>query len=185
MSDEINGLDAPKQFGDMGSADKVDLAQLPQAVQDYIKSLRGEAAEKRKKLEALESKISEAEQKRLAEQGQYRELSEKLQSDVSNLTPYKTRVEALEQKIIATNNKRVELIPEHMRSLVPQLSPEDLSVWLDANEAKLTKPSAPNLDAGAGGAGGKVVPQLTAEQLAVAKGMGLTPEEFAKFVMKK
>jgi phage I-like protein len=183
MSDDTKGLDA-QNMQQTGDADKVDLAQLPQAVQDYIKSLRGEAAEKRKKLEALEAKINEAEQKRLAEQGQYRELAEKLQGEVGNLSPYKTRVEALEQKIIANNNKRVERIPEHFRSLIPQMPPEQLSEWLDANEQKLITPPAPNLDAGAGGGGGKQVAQLTAEQLAIAKGMGITPEEYATYIKK-
>ncbi len=182
MSDDNNGLDAQKQqTGDSG-AGEIDLSTLPESVQTYIRSLRGEAAEKRKKLQALEAQMSEAEQKRLAEQGKWKELAEAREAELNKVKPYQTRAEALEARINANNKTRVERIPEHFRSLIPQLSPEDLATWLDANEAILTKPQAPDLNQGAGGSGGgNIAPQLTAEELAIAKGMGVSPEDFAKY----
>jgi phage I-like protein len=183
MSDDNNGLDAQKQqSGDGGDA--IDLTTLPEAVQTYIRSLRGEAAEKRKRLQALEAQMNEMQQKQLAEQGKWKELAEAREAELNKVKPYQTRAEALEARITANNKARVERIPEHFRSLIPQLPPEDLAAWLDANETKLTTPPAPNLDAGAGGGEGKTAIQLTAEQLAVAKGMGISPEDYAKFIKK-
>jgi len=185
MSDDNNGLDAPKQqTGDSGSADfdTSDISSLPIAWQNEIKKVRSEAAQRRKELADLKKKVDAEEVERLKKQGEYQSLAERLQTEVQNLTPHRDRVVALEEILKATNATRVKRIPEHLQSFVPDMTPENLSKWLDANETKLTTPPAPNLNAGAGGGGGggNIASQLTAEELAIAKQSGLTPEQYAK-----
>lgn len=184
MEDEKLGLDAHNNTQSTGgeSADKVDLSTLPESVQTYIKALRGEAAEKRKKLEALEAQMNEAQQRQLAEQGKWKELAEAREAELNKLKPYQARAQLLETKLSETNKERLKKIPEHFHSLIPPLPPEELATWLDANEAKLITPPAPNLDAGAGGkSGGVSAANLSAEELAMAKKMGISPEDFAKY----
>jgi hypothetical protein len=55
-----------------------------------------------------------------------------------------------------SNERRIEEIPEGMRPLIPtDYAPEKLQTWLNENQSLLTKPTAPDSNAGAGRGGGR------------------------------
>lgn len=166
----------PAQPADAG-ADNWRIDDLPPGAQQYIRELRSEAAERRKALEKQQTEAAEREQKRLAEQGQFKELADQRARMVDELKPYQTRAESLEARIRKGNETRIAQIREDMRALVPtNYSPEDLADWLDANMTRLAPRPAPSLDAGAG-ATSSVETLTDAERQAAAK-MNMTPEQF-------
>lgn len=127
------------------------------------------------------TEFSKAQKKQLEEQGNFKELAQQREAEVQALTPYKERAATLEQIIRESNEARVAKIPETMRALVPiDYAPERLQSWLNANETLLTKPPAPNFDAGAGGTQSGQGVQLTSGQKAMAKAMGMSEADYAK-----
>lgn len=178
------GADVPTtpQVQDSGDGETVDISTLPEGVQKYIKSLRAEAAEKRKAMQTLAAEASKREQERLQAEGKWKELAEARERELMGLKPYEERASTLETILKQQNATRIANIPEDMRTIIPvDYAPEKLSTWLDANYAKLTRPIAPNIDAGAGGTGGMPPVRLTEEELRIAKMAKMTPEEYAKF----
>lgn len=191
MSDDLKaGQDAPQsddqpKTAQDGGADQPpvdawdgDIAKLPSKAQEYIRQLREEAASNRVKAKEEEAARIKREQEALAEQGKWKELAESRAAELEKLTGYQQRAESLEDILRKSNTARLERIPEDMRSLVPvdYLSPDQLNTWLDANESRLVKPSAPEIDAGAGTGGGGGTIRLTDEQRALAKKMNIDPE---------
>ena len=146
----------------------------------YVKDLRDEAAKWRTELRKVQEAQEEARKAELAEQQKWQELAQEHEKKVKELEPIKARYEEMLETLRESNKKRIEQIPEAMRDLIPAYDdPTQLAAWLDAAAAKLTKPQAPSLNGGAGRGdrpGDDVV--LTSEQLAVAKKMNLTPEQY-------
>jgi phage I-like protein len=165
---------APQQ-----DVDEFDFEQLSPAVQRYIKGLRAEAADYRTRAKREQEQAREREQQRLAEQGNWKAIAEQKAEEAARLKAYEERATQLEAMIRASNDGRIQQIPETMRKVVPvEYPPEKLAAWLDSNLSLLTRPPAPNLDAGIGsGANGKSV-QLTAEQKAAARLAGMTEAQF-------
>lgn len=137
-------------------ADPKGLDALPEEVREYIKSLRRESEERRKKLTALEKTQQEAEaarkleeDKKLAEQGQWQKLAEERAAEIERLKVFEAQAATLLAATTKRNADRIAKLPEAMRDLVPvEYDPHKLAAWLDANEAKLVKPVAPNLNPG-------------------------------------
>jgi hypothetical protein len=139
--------------------DDTDISQLPEPLQNYIKSLRTEAQTRRQKEAQRDAEIAEAERKRLAEQGEWQKLAGEWEAKAKTLESEKARADALEGQIKAMNEARIKLIPEALRSTVPaDYAPAKLSAWLDVNVPLLTKTPAPGLDAGKRGESGKTPP---------------------------
>lgn len=164
------------------SSNSVD--SLPDWAQEMIRSLREEAASRRVALKRQEEANRDREQKRLAEEGKWRELADSRERELASLQPYKERAESLETMLRDSNNLRIARIPEDMRTLVPtDYAPEQLSNWLDTNADRLAKPFAPRLDGGAASGGASAV-QLTEEEKQVARATGLSLEEYAKYKLR-
>lgn len=173
------------------------IEDLPESWQREIRDLREESKNRRLQLREMEQRlqeVSQADQARLAEQGQWKTLAEQRQQELTALKPYRERAEALEAMIRKSNEARIARVREDMRPLIPaDYPPERLSEWLDANLERLTTRPAPDLDAGAGGGGGKggSSVQVTDEdrraaELAQAQGFtNVTPEAVAKRRMEK
>lgn len=182
MSENTNGQDSQNNITpDAQTApDSTQISALPDSVQRYIAQLRQEAAERRVALKKLEEEAAKREQARLAEEGRWKELAEKREQELQKLTTYQQRAEALEAMLRESNERRMKRLPEDMQAVVPvEYPPEKLAAWLDANLEKLLKPVAPNLDGGAA-MGSSGAPKLSEEQIAMARRLGLTPEEYAK-----
>lgn len=132
------------------------LDALPDEVRDYIKSLRKENEERRKRLTALEKQQQDAkaaqdaaEAERLAKQGEWQKLAEQRQAEIERLKGYEAQVTALVEATKRRNAERIARLPEAVKSLVPTgYEPQALAEWLDVNESKIVKPTAPNLNPG-------------------------------------
>ncbi|GIL09286.1 MAG: hypothetical protein BroJett033_7970 [Chloroflexota bacterium] len=143
-----------------------------------IEQLRTSASALSERITAIEA----ATRKKLEEQGNYQEVRAQLQAEIEALKPSAERAAALEQIIRESNEARIGRVPEAVRSMIPMdYAPERLQAWLNANEGLLLRKPAPNYDAGAGagsnGSGGRP-PDLTAEELNMAKRMKMTPEQY-------
>lgn len=150
------------------------IEDLPEPVQKMIKDLRQEAAGYRVELK----KFNELNQQRMAEQGNFKELAEQRAAEIAALTPYREQAEMYEKTIRESNSSRIATLREDMRALIPaELSPLALSKWLDTALPKLTMPTPPNLDAGAGSGGG-ATPRLTDEQKQMAARFGMSEAQY-------
>jgi len=163
-----------------GETDNIDA--LPAWAQQLIKDVRAEAASHRVKAKQEADARTAAEAAALTEQGRFKELYEKTAAELSQLQKVAERAEALEAKIIATNEARTKRIPQQWHSAIPTgYSPEALSAWLDANEVLFVKKPAPGLDGGEQGERTSAqLPKLTEIEKELAKLAGMTPEQYAK-----
>lgn len=148
---------------------------------DYVQQLRQEAASYRTKLREFEEAQKQAEEQRLAQQQEWQKLAEQRAAEVEALRPFQEKYAAMLESIKAGNEKRIEQIPEGMRTLIPPIDdPATLTSWLDTNWQLLTgKTPAPSLNGSAGQ--GQTRTQsvtLTDAELETAQKMGLTPEQY-------
>jgi len=152
-------------------------AQLtPDALRAELEAARKEAAKYRTQLRQQEKAASDAEAKRMAEEGKYKDLYESIKPKAEAAAALQERLDAITAQTQAANARRIEAIPENMRSLVPAYDdPLKVAEWLDANAAILSKPAAPPLDGRAGGNGGLPALDETAIK-AQAVRLGLDPE---------
>lgn len=163
----------------------------PEQTDAYIKQLREEAKQNRLAAEAASAQLlvfqkaqEKAEADRLAEQGKFKDLYEKTQTDLQKRTTEAEQASAYRDAFKASLDARVAQIPEGMRSLVPDsMEPIALSQWLDKNAALLSNRKPPPMDPGAGGSGaaggGKVLPATPAD-IAMAANFRMPVAEWMK-----
>lgn len=171
-----------------------DVSALPEwaqqkftALEQRLSDVNNESAGRRHRLAELETtvkQLTETQQKRLAEQGNFEELARQRAAEVETLKPYEERAKSLEGIIRASNDARIAQVREDLRALVPaDYAPEKLATWLDANWSRLTVKAAPDLDAGAGTANGRTM-KLTDDEKTSARRFGLTDEQFIAAKLK-
>ena len=152
-------------------------AQLsPEQLRAELEAARKEAASYRTKLRQTEKAVTDAEAKRLAEQGEYRALYEAVKGKADAADALQERLDALLAQAQAANERRIAAIPDAMKSLVPEYDDAlKLSAWLDANASVFSRPTPPPLDGRAGGNG--TAATVTDEEVrAYAARMRLDPE---------
>lgn len=88
-------------------------------LQRQIKELRNENASHRKKFKDQEEANSAAEQARLAEQGQFKELAAKHEARVKQLEPVETSYKALSERVNSQIDTQIKDWPAEVKSLVP------------------------------------------------------------------
>ena len=126
----------------------------PEQLRAELEAARKEAASYRTKLRQTEKQATDAEAKRLAEQGEYRTLYESVKAKADAADALQERLDAITAQAQAANERRIAAIPDTMRSLVPEYDdPLKLAAWLDANAAVFSRPAPPPLDGRAGGNG--------------------------------
>ena len=129
-------------------------ALSPEQLRAELEAARKEAAKYRTQLRQTEKQATDAEAKRLAEQGEYRTLYESVKAKADAADALQERLDAITAQAQAANERRIAAIPEHMRSLVPEYDDAlKLAAWLDANAAVFSRPTPPPLDGRAGGNG--------------------------------
>jgi multidrug efflux pump subunit AcrA (membrane-fusion protein) len=129
-------------------------ALSPEQLRAELDAARKEAASYRTKLRQTEKQATDAEAKRLAEQGEYRTLYESVKAKADAADALQERLDAITAQAQAANERRIAAIPEAMKSLVPEYDdPLKLAAWLDANAAVFSRPTPPPLDGRAGGNG--------------------------------
>lgn len=196
-SDDGDGDDSPPENDNKSwkvGKDEIDLdsfESLDPELKQHILALRGEAKghrldkrDLRQEVSELKGKMTTLEESRktyLERQGNFEELSREQEQELAELRLKAEKADRLEQSVKESNEKRIAKIPENMRSLVPEASPESTSAWLDTNETKLTAPPIPDLDGGAGGRGkgGRSTAKLSADEKKMAAAVGMTEDEYA------
>lgn len=129
-------------------------ALSPEQLRAELEAARKEAASYRTKLRQTEKAVTDAEAKRLAEQGEYKALYQSVKAKADAADALQERLDAITAQAQAANERRIAAIPEHMRSLVPEYDDAlKLAAWLDANAAVFSRPAPPPLDGRAGGNG--------------------------------
>jgi hypothetical protein len=152
-------------------------ALSPEQLRAELEAARKEAASYRTKLRQTEKAVTDAEAKRLAEQGEYRALYEAVKGKADAADALQERLDAITAQAQAANERRVAAIPEAMKSLVPEYDdPLKLAAWLDANAAVFSRPTPPPLDGRAGGNGTPAVDEVKVKEQAVR--LGLDPETY-------
>ena len=152
-------------------------ALSPEQLRAELEAARKEAASYRTKLRQTEKQATDAEAKRLAEQGEYRTLYESVKAKADAADALQERLDAITAQAQAANERRIAAIPEHMRSLVPEYDDAlKLAAWLDANAAVFSRPTPPPLDGRAGGNGGPLLDEAAIKAQAVR--LGLDPEGY-------
>lgn len=154
------------------------------------KETQKEAQGLRKRLKELETATAAQEAERqqreaaaLAEQGKWKELYEQTTADAESLRAAKAKLDALTSAAAEANKRRIEAVPEHLRSLVPDYDdPFKLAEWLDASQSLLQKPPAPSLDGGKGGNGAVIMDEAEVEQQAIR--LGVNPELYRRHFVK-
>jgi multidrug efflux pump subunit AcrA (membrane-fusion protein) len=149
----------------------------PEQLRAELEAARKEAARYRTQLRTTEKQATDAEAKRLAEQGEYRTLYESVKAKADAADALQERLDAITAQAQAANERRIAAIPDAMRSLVPEYDdPLKLAAWLDANAAVFSRPTPPPLDGRAGGNGGPLLDEAAIKAQAVR--LGLDPEGY-------
>lgn len=154
--------------------------------QDYVRELREEAAEWRKKYRAAEAERKAQDKKVLEEQGRWQDIAAEQAKELERLAGIGEQFEAVVKGVEASNEARIARIPEAMRGLVPPLEPIELARWLDASESVLTRPAAVGIGAESGNGDrptGSVV--LTDAQRKAAKLLGVSEEDYLAQLKKR
>ena len=183
--DTPEGQDAPEN-----NDDSFDFDSLPENVKTHIRALRGEAKGYRLDKRDLEqqltdtnSKLSSTEESRkkeLERRGDYESISRQQEQELAELKIKAGEGERYREAVEATNAQRIEQLPEHLRDLVPDVSPDAKAAWLDTALPKLTVAPIPDINAGAGGSGGsgKTTAKLSSDEKKIAAASGMTDEEW-------
>ena len=144
---------------------------------------RAKAAEA--KVTAMEAAEAKAEEARLIEKENYKELAEKRGAEVDKFKAEAEKAVGMEATLTELLEASMEAIPKDLRSLVPEsLSTQEKLAYIATNAAVLTKADPMNVGAGERGGNkekGKIV-VLTEDQKTAARNAGVTDEAYAKFI---
>ena len=157
----------------------------PEQLRAELESARKEAAKYRTELRQTQRAKTEAETAAMAEQGKYKELYQSVKAKADAADALQERLDALMTQAQAANERRINAIPEQMRTLVPEYDdPLKLAAWLDANAAVFSRPAPPPMDGRAGG-NGTPATVTDAEVLDFANRMGVRPEHVDRSLLAK
>jgi multidrug efflux pump subunit AcrA (membrane-fusion protein) len=156
----------------------------PEQLRAELESARKEAAKYRTELRQTQRAKTEAETAAMAEQGKYKELYQSVKAKADAADALQERLDALMTQAQAANERRINAIPEQMRSLVPEYDdPLKLAAWLDANAAVFSRPAPPPMDGRAGGnGGGPLLDEAAIKAQAIR--LGLDPEGYYRQAQK-
>lgn len=175
MTDELDELLEETRPYDKGGERETDDAAA------HIRRLRREAANRRAALRETENVLAQTNQTITTLQQQL----EALQADTAAKEKLvEERGKTLEEVIAGINESNSAVIaslPEDLQAIVPQgIPPVALRKWLDTAVPVLAKkkPALP-LDGEAGSRGkDDVTPKISEDELAVARSLGISPEQY-------
>jgi len=156
-----------------------------ETAEQRIKELNAENLRLRKQADAAAKAKTDAEAAVMAEQGKFKELYQSAKAKADAADALQERLDALMTQAQAANERRINAIPEQMRTLVPEYDdPLKLAAWLDANAAVFSRPAPPPMDGRAGG-NGTPATVTDAEVLDFANRMGVRPEHVDRSLLAK
>ena len=142
--------------------------RFTQADVDEIVKARLKRAEDKAKADQEKAR-TDAEAKALAEQGEWKTLAEQREKDLTQAQQVIEAAKATErdrdrykQALTTHVNALRANLPSHLTALLDKLDPVDQLEWMSANHAELTRPNAPDINAG--GRGGSNGYQPTDEE---------------------
>jgi multidrug efflux pump subunit AcrA (membrane-fusion protein) len=155
-----------------------------ETAEQRIKELNAENLRLRKQADAAAKAKTDAEAAVMAEQGKFKELYQSAKAKADERDALQERLDALMTQAQAANERRINAIPEQMRSLVPEYDdPLKLAAWLDANAAVFSRPAPPPMDGRAGGnGGGPLLDEAAIKAQAIR--LGLDPEGYYRQAQK-
>lgn len=136
-------------------------------VNDTLNELRQWKAEQEKVQEKARKEAEKAEAERLKKGQEWEQLAEQRQQRIDELEPIKERAERYEaalKKRLATER---EGLPKHIIALLDRLDPAEQLEWLADNHEAISKPTAPNTNAGE--RGGPTTRKATTDDIAAIK----------------
>jgi len=163
MEDETTGLDNPKGGTEVDTSQGGTGADAPNL--SALEKLQAQLEEERRKtaaahLEAKKTreKMAERDKAILLENEEYKRLYETGEEKIASLETRAAKAERYEAALMATNEQRIASLPEEyhdkFNKLSAKMSPDELSDTLDDFAPVLMRRPIPNLNSGAGGAGG-------------------------------
>jgi len=156
-----------------------------ETAEQRIKELNAENLRLRKQADAAAKAKTDAEAAVMAEQGKFKELYQSAKAKADAADALQERLDAITAQAQAANERRINAIPEQMRTLVPEYDdPLKLAAWLDANAAVFSRPAPPPMDGRAGG-NGTPATVTDAEVLDFANRMGVRPEHVDRSLLAK
>lgn len=120
---------------------KTPIESLPADVQEYIKSLRKEAETANKQIKAQEQARKQADEQRMKEQGQYKELAEKHQTRVHELEPIAQSYSQLSARVRNQIESQIKDWPAELKAFDPgpDAPIESRLAWLEKSKPLLEK----------------------------------------------
>lgn len=136
-----------------------------------------------KQIDAMNKVNKDAEEARLAKEKNFEELANLKQQEIEKLKPLAAIAEELQKTAEEQLAAQVAKLPEHARSMVNdmELSTQGKLKWLSKYGDQLMKPKGPNVGAGVGGGEPPEAPELSDDELRIAKRAGMKPEEYAQW----
>jgi seryl-tRNA synthetase len=151
--------------------------RIPKSRFDEVNNERKELKEQ---LAKLKSKEQEREQQLKLEQGQHADVISEQRTQIEKLNEQLATLQSARDALEKSVRARIDALPAEWHDAVPDFDdPAKTLQWLDTVAHKLTRPSAPNTNAGAMSDKTKSSTKLTAEQRDMAKLFGLTDEQYA------
>lgn len=160
--------------------------QKPEPEHMIPKSRMDELIKKNKdyedRLAALDKANKDAEEARLIKEKNFEELAQKKQEEIEKLKPLASIAEELLKTAEEQLNAQIAKLPEHAREMVNDMAAttQEKLKWLAKYGDQLMKPKGPENGAGKQGGSAPETIELTPEELAAAKRLGIKPEDYAK-----
>jgi len=178
---DTNGQDAPNTDGQTPPAARTEISSLPGDVQDYIKRLNDENKTRREQNETLTRTMQEQRDAKLAEDERWQELAETRQTEIERLKGVEDQFTSVNTTLDGLLEAQLADLSDDAKAMVPKaLSTQDQINWIAENRQRLTRPSAPPMDAGA--RGDRVAPDkaIPPEEMAAFLASGLSKEVWNK-----
>ena len=159
--------------------------ELPEWAQRIIRDTRQEAKASREAREALERAQQAAESKRLEEQGEWQKIAEQRKAVLDALAPIKAKAEQADAVMQKLLDAQLERLSDDARDMVNTM-PGDVQAkldWLAANQGRLMRPAAPEMDAGARGNSAASI-KLTPGQETAARAARMTNEQYISALLQ-
>jgi len=174
------------QLTDNPTPDGAKKAEIPPVPYERFNKVNEERQQLADRLEKLEKAARQKEAEELEKNNEFKTLYEQSKQEAESLRAYKQKAEQYENEARQRNQDRIAALPEERRSLVPDIDDAlKLDAWFSRNAGFLalpTIPNAPKMDGGAGGMGSTKGARLTPEQKDMARKMGMSEDDFAKYL---
>jgi hypothetical protein len=104
----------------------------------------------------------------------------RLREENAQLLGNQVDAENVKALLLESVKRRVETLPDDWRNAIPAYEdPAQVLKWLDDTEKLRPNRKAPHMDAGRTHGTSAPQPNLSAQELETARGMGMTPEAYA------